>query len=198
MTRLLAKTTGLALAGLAMAAAASLTAFGSAGRSTELGQTAAAQTGDNGAGRGDIRLSGGGAFRGNDRRIAKVGEDCGPATGRCEDPAFCDDSRHCAVGDAGLGKACARHAECQTPLVCPWATHVCSAPAKIGQSCHTNPGGRSECAAGAGCNGTKCVAHKPDGASCLADEECKSGACQGSACAKTAGPGLADRDSPAR
>jgi hypothetical protein len=187
MTRLLAKTTGLALAGLAMAAAASLTAFGSAGRSTELGQTAAAQTGDNG--RGEARPL---------RRVAKVGEDCGPAIARCQDPAFCDDSRHCAVGDAGLGKACARHAECRSPLVCPWAKHVCSTPAKIGQSCHTNPGGRSECEAGAGCNGTNCVAHKPDGASCLADEECKSGACQGSACAKTTGPGLGDRDSSAR
>jgi hypothetical protein len=196
MTRLLAKTTGLALAGLAMAAAASLTAFGSAGRSTEL--VAVAQTGDNGGGRGDVRVSGSGALRGNDRRVVKVGEDCGPATGRCQDPAFCDDSRHCAVGDAGLGKACARHAECKAPLVCPWARHVCSEPAKIGQSCHTNPGGRSECESGAGCNGTRCVAQKPDGESCLADEECKSGACQGSACAKTAGPGLADRDSASR
>jgi hypothetical protein len=190
MTRLLAKTTGLALAGLAMAAAASLTAFGSAGRSTELGQAAD-------IGRAEPRAPGNGTLRGNERRMAKVGEDCGPATGRCQDPAFCDESRHCAVGDAGLGKACARHAECKTPLVCPWAKHVCSAPAKLGQSCHTNPGGRSECEGGAGCNGMKCVAQKPEGASCLADEECKSGVCQGSACAST-GPSLADRDSSAR
>lgn len=185
MTKLLAKTTGLALAGLAMAAAASLTAFGSAARPTELGQVASAPASD--SGRAEIRAP---------RRVAKVGEDCGPAVARCQDPAFCDDTRHCAVGDAGLGKACARHAECKAPLVCPWAKHVCSAPAKIGQSCHTNPGGRSECEGGAGCNGTRCVAQKTDGESCLADEECKSGACQGNACAKTTSP--ADREPPAR
>lgn len=192
MTRLLAKTTGLALAGLAMAAAASLTAFGSAGRSMEVGPNTVIQTADNGAGRGDSRAPGSGAGRGNDRRVAKVGEDCGAAVGRCQDPAFCDDSRHCAVGDAGLGKVCSHHAECQAPLVCPWAKHVCSAPAKVGQACHTNPGGRSECEAGAGCNGMRCVARKLDGASCLADEECKSGACQAAICAKGTGSGLAD------
>ena len=196
MTRLLAKTTGLALAGLAMAAAASLTAFGSAGRSTELGQTTAAQVADNGPGRGDTRASGAGTFRNSERRVAKVGEDCGAATGRCQDPAFCDDTRHCAVGDAGFGKVCSHHAECKAPFVCPWAKHVCSTPAKIGQSCHTNSGGRSECQAGAGCNGTRCVAQRSDGESCLADEECKSEACQGGACGKSAGTGLAD--SPVR
>ncbi len=194
MTRLLAKTTGLALAGLALAAAASLTAFGSAHRSSERGpSTPLAQAADTGS----PAPGASGASRGGGR-VAQVGEDCGVTNGRCQDPAFCDDSRHCALGEAGLGKVCSNHAECKAPLVCPWNKHVCSPPAKIGQSCHTNPGGRSECEAGAGCNGTKCVAQKPAGASCLSDEECKSGACQGGTCSKDTGTSPANRDSSAR
>jgi hypothetical protein len=95
--------------------------------------------------------------------MAKLGESCGPATGGCEDPAFCDDSSHCAFGQAGLGQTCGSHAECKAPFTCPWAKHVCSTPAKIGQSCHTNPGGRSECEAGSGCNGIRCVAQASTG-----------------------------------
>jgi hypothetical protein len=129
--------------------------------------------------------------------MAKVGEPCGPATGGCDDPAFCDDSLHCALGQAALGKACESHAECKAPLVCPWAKHVCSAPAKIGQSCNTNLGGRSECEPGSGCNGMRCVAQKADGQSCVADEECKAGVCQGNGCGRGAEPSFAERRGPA-
>lgn len=179
-----------------MAAALSLTAFGSAGKATDLARTKEPRVSLTCGGSGEGCLASG-AARG-ERRVVKVGEACGPGAGRCQDPAFCDESLHCAVGEAERGQVCARHAECKAPFVCPWARHVCSSPGKIGQSCHTNPGGRSECETGAGCNGTKCVAQKADGQSCLADEECLSGDCQGGRCDKGAEAGLAERRGSAR
>lgn len=205
MTRLLAKIAVLALAGLGLAAALSLTAFGSAGwRADPQHGQAALQSSDDCASDGDACAPGSrcrpaqaGLRRLVCLPIAKVGEDCGPATGGCEDPAFCDDSLHCALGEAALGHVCARHAECKAPLVCPWAKHVCSTPARIGQSCHTNPGGRSECGPGSGCNGTRCVTPKPDGQSCMADEECKAGVCQKGGCGKGTAPSFAARGNSA-
>ena len=122
--------------------------------------------------------------------IAKAGEDCGPTTGGCVDPAYCDGTQHCVVGQAELGQACSQHAECQAPNVCPSSKHVCSAPAKIGDACDTNTGGRSECVAGAGCNGSKCVAQKSDGQDCVFDEECASGLCGTNGCGR--GPSSSD------
>lgn len=202
MTRFLAKLTVIALAGVAIAAALSLTAFGSAGRKADArpGQPRELHAGDDCTGNGEGCTQGTRCMPtqpGSGRLIClpmgKLGEACGPATAGCEDPAFCDDSLHCALGDAGLGHVCGRHAECKAPLICPWGKHVCSTPAKIGQSCHTNPGGRSECEPGSGCNGTRCVAQKPDGHSCLADEECKAGICEKGGCGHGVSPSFADR-----
>ena len=122
--------------------------------------------------------------------VAKVGEACGASTGGCEDPAYCDSTEHCVVGNAGLGQACSQHAECKAPNICPFGKFVCSAPARIGESCSTNSDGRSECVAGAGCNGTKCVAQKADGQDCAFDEECSSGVCGINGCGR--GPGSSD------
>jgi hypothetical protein len=119
--------------------------------------------------------------------VAKAGEPCGPTTSGCEDPTFCDSTQHCVVGTADLGQSCAQHAECKAPYVCPWGKHVCSTPAKIGDTCDTNPGGRSECAAGAGCDGSKCVAQKSDGQDCMFDEECTSGLCGPNGCGRGSG-----------
>ncbi len=113
---------------------------------------------------------------------AKAGEACGPGTGGCEDPAFCGSNHVCAVGQAELGQTCGQHAECKAPYVCPGSKHVCSHPAKIGEACETNSEGRSECVAGAGCNGNRCVAKKADGAGCTFDEECLTGLCGTSGC----------------
>lgn len=190
MTRFIAKATILALAGLASAAALSLTAFGSASRKVD-----ASVPGRELRAGEDCTNHGEACAQGTRCRVAqpghghfvclpvgKLGEACGPGTGGCQDPAFCDDSQHCALGQAALGHVCARHAECKAPLVCPWARHVCSEPAKVGQSCHTNPDGRSECQAGFGCNGTRCAVQKPDGQPCTTDEECKTGSCQRGGC----------------
>jgi len=179
MTRFLAKTTAVTLGGLAIAAALSLTAFGSAGRRADEQPEPSGR---------DARKA-----HASPLHAAKVGEACGPATGGCDDPAFCDESLHCVIGDAGLGQVCGRHAECRAPFICPWGRHVCSTPAKIGQSCHTNPGGRSECEAGSGCNGTRCVAQESDGHSCLADEECKAGICTKGGCGHGVQPSFAAR-----
>jgi hypothetical protein len=122
--------------------------------------------------------------------VAKVGETCGSTTGGCEDPAYCDNTEHCVVGQFDLGQSCWQHAECKAPYVCPFGRHVCSTPAKIGESCNANPGGRSECATGAGCNGSKCVAQKADGQDCAFDEECSSGLCGTNGCGR--GPGSSD------
>ncbi len=204
MTRPLAKHAFVACGGVLVAAALSLTAHGSAGRSrADLPP------------RTDFSSAGGDCSPGNDlcvggtrcrpahdggRRfvclpVAKLGESCGSATAGCEDPAFCDESLRCVIGQTDLGQACASHAECKSPMVCPWAKHVCSAPATIGQSCHTNPGGRSECRPGAGCNGTRCVAKKSDGQTCSTDEECKAGLCQKDGCGRGPGASLAERAS---
>ena len=209
MTRLLAKSIVLALAGLLVAAVLSLTAFGSAGKNVGTQpsppRTKPVDAGGDCTGSSDVCVRGARctASLPDGKKfvclpVAKLGEACGPATGGCEDPAFCDDTLHCVLGRAGLGRTCALHAECKAPLVCPWARRVCSTPAKIGQSCHTNPGGRSECEAGSGCNGTRCVTQKADGQSCFADEECKAGFCQRGGCgrgagsAREAGTGLAE------
>lgn len=122
--------------------------------------------------------------------IAGVGEACGAGTGGCQDPAYCDGTTHCALGQAELGQSCGQHAECKSPYVCPFGKHVCSRPAKIGEACDTNPGGRSECEAGAGCNGNKCVAQKSDGQDCAFDEECTSGLCGPNGCGR--GQGTSD------
>ena len=122
--------------------------------------------------------------------IAKAGESCSSGTGGCEDPAYCDSTQHCVVGQLDLGQSCSQHAECKTPYVCPFGMQVCSVPAKIGETCHTNPGGRSECVVGAGCNGNKCVAQKADGQDCFSDEECSSGLCGTNGCGR--GPGSSD------
>jgi len=202
MTRFIAKITVLAFAGLAGAAALSVTAFGSASRKADSAPEPSRQlqSGDDCTNRSEACAQGTRcrAAQPGTRRflclpIAKLGDVCGPGTGGCQDPAFCDDSLRCVLGQAALGSACARHVECKAPLICPWAKHVCSEPARIGQSCHTNPGGRSECQAGTGCNGTRCVAQKPDGASCLADEECTAGLCQKSGCGHAVPPTFADR-----
>jgi hypothetical protein len=121
--------------------------------------------------------------------IAKEGEECGTTTGGCQDPAFCDETHHCRVGQAGLGEACAEHAQCKAPYICPWGRRLCTAPAKIGEACDINSDGRSECEAGAGCNGSKCVAKKADGQDCMFDEECKTGLCGVNGCGRGAGPG---------
>jgi hypothetical protein len=121
-------------------------------------------------------------------RVAKVGEDCGPSTGGCQDPAFCDSTQHCSVGQANLGETCTEHAQCKAPFICPWGRRLCTAPAKIGEACDTNSNGRSYCEAGAGCNGSKCVAKKPDGAACMFDEECRTGLCGVNGCGRGAGP----------
>jgi hypothetical protein len=113
---------------------------------------------------------------------AKAGEPCGPGTGSCEDPAFCDSNHLCVIGQAELGQTCGQHTECKAPYVCPGRKHVCSRPAKIGETCETNSDGRSECVAGAGCNGNRCVAKKTDGAGCTFDEECLTGLCGTSGC----------------
>jgi hypothetical protein len=202
MTRFIAKVTVLAFAGLAGAAALSVTAFGSAGHKSETPSEPSGplQAGEDCTNHGEAcaqgtrcRVAQSGSKRFLCLPVANLGDACGPGTGGCQDPAFCDDSLHCALGHAALGSACARHVECKAPLVCPWAKRVCSEPAKIGQSCHTNPGGRSECQAGAGCNGIRCVAQKTDGTACLSDEECKAGNCQKGACGQAALPTLADR-----
>jgi hypothetical protein len=204
MTRLLAKTTVIALGGLAIAAALSLTAFGSAGRNSDAQpgqrQVRELHAGDDCTSNGDACTPGTrcsptqpGSSRLVCLPIARLGEGCGPATGGCADPAFCDDSLHCVIGNAGLGHVCGHHAECKSPLICPWSKHVCSTPAKIGQSCHTNPDGRSECEPGSGCNGTRCVAQKPDGHSCFADEECRAGICEKTGCGHILPPSFADR-----
>jgi len=122
--------------------------------------------------------------------VAKTGEACGSDTGGCEDPAYCDGTQHCVVGQADLGQSCWQHAECKAPGVCPFAKHVCSAPAKIGGACDTNPDGRSECVVGAGCDGNKCVAQKADGQDCVFDEECTSRLCGTNGCGR--GPGASD------
>ena len=122
--------------------------------------------------------------------VAKAGEACGSNTGGCEDPAYCDGTQHCVVGQSDLGQSCLQHAECKAPYVCPFGKQVCSAPAKIGETCDTNPNGRSECVAGAGCNGSKCVAQKADGQDCVFDEECSSGLCGPNGCGR--GPGASD------
>lgn len=122
--------------------------------------------------------------------VAKAGEACGNATGGCQDPAYCDSTQHCVVGQVELGQACSQHAECKSPNICPFGRFVCSAPAKLGESCSTNPSGRSECAAGAGCNGNTCVAQKADGQDCAFDEECTSGQCGINGCGR--GPGSSD------
>ena len=122
--------------------------------------------------------------------VAKTGESCGSTTGGCEDPAFCDSTEHCVLGTADLGQSCWQHAECKAPYVCPFGKYVCSTPAKIGETCSTNPGGRSECLAGAGCDGNKCVAQKADGQDCAFDEECSSGVCDTNGCGR--GPGASD------
>jgi hypothetical protein len=113
---------------------------------------------------------------------AKAGEACGPGTGGCEDPAFCDSNHVCVLGQAELGQTCGQHAECKAPYVCPGRKHVCSRPAKVGEACETNSDGRSECVADAGCNGNRCVAKKIDGAGCTFDEECLTGLCGTSGC----------------
>jgi hypothetical protein len=113
---------------------------------------------------------------------AKAGEACGPGTGGCQDPAFCDSNQVCVLGHAELGQTCGQHAECKAPYVCPGGKHVCSRPAKVGGACETNSDGRSECAAGAGCNGSRCVAKKADGVACTFDEECLTGLCGTSGC----------------
>jgi hypothetical protein len=120
--------------------------------------------------------------------VAKAGEPCGMGTGGCEDPAYCDGTNHCVVGQSGLGQSCSQHAECTSPYVCPWGKHVCTAPAKIGEPCNTNADGRSECEAGAGCDGGKCVAKKGDGQDCMFDEECSSGLCGTNGCGRGQGP----------
>jgi hypothetical protein len=202
MTRLLAKSVVLALAGVPVAALLSLTAFGSAGRSLEAQSTPPRTSPSDGgkecSGSSDVceqgtrcRPAQPGSKKLLCLPVAKLGESCGPATAGCEDPTFCDESLRCVLGQAERGQACAAHAECKAPLVCPWGKHVCSIPAKIGQSCHTNPGGRSECEPGAGCNGTRCVAQKADGQDCTTDEECRAGLCEKTGCAR--GPSLAKR-----
>jgi len=120
--------------------------------------------------------------------IAKVGEECGSTTGGCQDPAFCDSTGHCNVGQAELGETCTEHAQCKAPYICPWGRRLCTAPAKIGEACDTNSDGRSECEAGAGCDGSKCVAKKPDGQDCVFDEECQTGLCGVNGCGRGAGP----------
>jgi hypothetical protein len=120
--------------------------------------------------------------------IAKVGEECGPTTGGCQDPAFCDDTQHCRVGQADLGETCTEHAQCKAPYICPWGRRLCAAPAKIGEACDTNSGGRSGCVAGAGCDGSKCVAQKSDGQDCVFDEECQTGLCGVNGCGRGPGP----------
>jgi hypothetical protein len=122
--------------------------------------------------------------------VAKAGEACGADTGGCADPAYCDSTQHCVVGQADLGRSCSQHAECKAPNICPFGKQVCSAPAKIGETCDTNPGGRSECVAGAGCDGSKCVAQKADGQDCTFDEECTSMLCGTNGCGR--GPGASD------
>jgi hypothetical protein len=201
MTKLVANTTVITSAVAAVAAALSLTALGSAGRTSDVPPARSdLHAGEDCTNRGDACADGtrcrpavGTARHFLCLPVAKVGEACGPASAVCEEPAFCDHSQHCALGQAGLGQVCERHAECKAPLICPWAKHVCSSPGKTGQSCHTNPGGRSECEAGLGCDGIRCVARKPDGQACLADEECKTGACLQGGCARAALPSLAKR-----
>lgn len=116
--------------------------------------------------------------------VAKAGEGCGPGIGGCADPAFCDGNHLCVVGGAELGHTCDQHAECRAPLVCPGRKHVCSPPAKVGDACAVNPDGRSECVAGAGCNGSRCVAKKTDGVACAFDEECLTGLCGTAGCGR--------------
>jgi hypothetical protein len=124
----------------------------------------------------------------------KAGDDCtttgnfSPSTGGCQDPAFCDSTQHCRVGQADLGETCSEHAQCKAPYICPWGRRLCTAPAKIGEACDTNSAGRSECEAGAGCDGNKCVAKKPDGQDCMFDEECQTALCGVNGCGRGAGP----------
>lgn len=160
MTQPMVKSGVAASAGIVLAAALSLTAFGSGGRKNDLAPAPAT-----------VRDMG-----------TCAGRACAP--GALASPAYCDGSLRCVLAEAGLGQACASHTDCQAPLVCPWATHVCSTPAKVGQPCHSNPGGRSECASGAGCNGIRCVVRKPEGQACMTDEECRSGDCQGGRCSR--------------
>jgi hypothetical protein len=197
MSKLAANTTIIAVAGATVVVALSLSALGSAGAKSDMPGPSDPRAVE------DCTCAPGMPCKPveSDRRhfrclpLAKVGESCGPASAVCDEPAFCDDTGHCALGQAGLGQACAGNAECKTPLVCPWAKHLCSAPGKMGQSCHTNPGGRSECAAGLGCDGIRCVTKKLDGQACVADEECKAGACQPSGCGQAGLPSFATRAS---
>jgi hypothetical protein len=117
--------------------------------------------------------------------VAKVGESCDVTTAGCEDPAYCDSTQHCVVGQAELGQACSQHAECRSPYICPWGKNACTLPGRIGAPCHTNARGRSECATGGGCNGSHCIAWKADGQACLFDEECATGLCGINGCGRT-------------
>jgi hypothetical protein len=121
--------------------------------------------------------------------VAKVGESCDSTTAGCQDPAYCDSSQHCVVGQGELGQACAQDAECKSPYICPWGKNVCTVPARVGSPCHTNAHGRSECAAGAGCDGSRCITQKADGQACLFDEECLTGLCGINGCGRGGGAG---------